>query len=410
MSKPRLVFLADYPNWAFDYVAQSIARRLSDRFRFRIEYASRHPWVTAKETDLLYVFFWGYKVPKEAGFSKQQVIKEVASWGWELTHRHEKISKEEFSHRYLDDCGWVTTPCAAIYSELTDVFPRVVHCPNGVEYDYFSEGAGRRAPNGGLKIGWVGNPQDEHKVKGLHEILLPAAEGFSFTYSDGRMGRRQLRDFYANIDVLAIGSLSESQPLPLLESMSAGCFPVSTCVGIVPELVVDGKNGLIVERSVQGFAEAFRWCSENVDQLRSRRLAQSEFAAGQSWDLWAPRFGDLFDAALEAVDAEHFRPPVGLTGVVVRKRSDTLRRKGPVPRRLTHLVFDIRDGLRRWFLGDRFGKGPGESIYAWYYPKRRWCVAVVTSFRQQVRDKGIWAAGSCARQSATLRMKKMVKL
>jgi hypothetical protein len=391
LRKPRITLLPDFPNWAFDYIARSIAARLKHRFDFRIEYAARHPAIRGSETDLLYVFFWGYKVPECSGLGKHQVIKDVASWAWCHQHKNYPVrSKPDFVQNYLDDCGFVTTPTAAIYTELaSEGFP-IVHCPNGVEDRYYANH--HCHPQGRLRIGWVGNAEDEHRVKGLKDVLLPASVGYDFKVSGGRMSRFELRKFYGSIDVLAVASSYESQPLPLLESMSAGCFPVCTNVGIVPELITSGENGLVVERSPEAFADAFKWCADNVEFLRARRAAQRKFAAKQSWDVWAPRFGDLFDFALANRNGGDLCLPKELAAILNRTALESGPFRAINDRRMSSGNFaiykiDSSDAIRRFFLGTRFGNGGGESLFRWYEHRRGWCSAVIRRFRElRVRD------------------------
>ncbi len=393
MAKPRIIFALDYPNWAFDYVARSIAARLSHRFKFRIEYGVYNPWITGNETDLIYVFYWRAKLPNNAGFKKDQVIKEVASWAWELSHHGLKFTKEEFAARYLDDCQYATTPCAQIYDALHSFYPNIVHCPNGVEHGYFSSGFHGVCPQGRLKIGWVGNPNDEHKVKGLYEILIPATKGYDFVYSDGSMTRRELRKFYAGIDVLAIASKSESQPLPLLEAMSAGCFPVCTNVGIVPEIILDKNSGLVVPRSVEAFVDAFRWCENNLEMLRSRRSEQTEFAGQQNWDIWAERFGDLFEAALNKQKSSDYALPSALSGTISRVGVLSPKKMPPqFVRRCECILVDYRNAIRRWFMGDRFKKAPGDVIYRWFHREIAWWKAIKRRFFEIVKEVGVLSA------------------
>jgi glycosyltransferase involved in cell wall biosynthesis len=386
-SKPRIIFALDYPNWAFDYVARSIAARLSHRFKFRIEYGVYNPCITGNETDLIYVFYWRAKLPKNAGFKKDQVIKEVASWAWELSHHGLKFTKEEFAAQYLDDCEYATTPCAQIYETLRPFYPNIVHCPNGVEHGYFSSGFLGVRPKGRLKIGWVGNPNDEHKVKGLHEILIPATKGYDFIYSHGSMTRRELRKFYAGIDVLAIASKSESQPLPLLEAMSAGCFPVCTNVGIVPEIILDKNAGLVVPRSVESFVDAFSWCEQNLEMLRTRRVSQSKFASQQSWDIWAERFGDLFEAALNKQKSPDFALPSALIGAISRVGALAPKKVHPqYLRRCRCFLVDLQNASRRWFMGDRFKKAPGDAIYRRFLREIAWWIAIKRRFFEIVKE------------------------
>jgi glycosyltransferase involved in cell wall biosynthesis len=134
----------------------------------------------------------------------------------------------------------------------------------------------------------------------LHDILIPACEGrFALEATDGRRSRREVARLYARSDVIAIASSAESQPLPLLEGMACGAFPVTTDVGIVPEVVRSGVNGLVVERSAEAFRHALRWCAEHLDAVRRAGALNAELVASErSWDHRAGRFAELFDTAL----------------------------------------------------------------------------------------------------------------
>jgi glycosyltransferase involved in cell wall biosynthesis len=397
LKKPSIALLPDFPNWAFDQIARSLASRLSHRFKFRIEYASQRPEIFRSETDLVYIFYWNFRPPADWGLKKNQVIRDVASWAWALSHHGLKFTKEEFAANYLNDCVAATTPCAEIYNALEPCFPNLVHCPNGVEHKYFSTGYQGVRPSGRLKIGWVGNPNDEHKVKGLHEILIPATGGYDFVYSHGSMTRRELRQFYSGIDVLAIASKSESQPLPLLEAMSAGCFPVCTNVGIVPEILHSGKNGLVVERSVDAFASAFEWCEQNLEMLRAKRRLQIASVADESWDIWANRFGDLFDAVLNIQSSSSSTLPASMQGAVERSGKNQTSQdsqdfeRTPI-QRLFKVVqanwWDLRDAICRWLMGDRFQKAPGEKIFKRIIKTRNWFFAIRRRFRELVIEQG----------------------
>ncbi len=330
MVKPRITFLADFPNWAFDSVARSLAVRLADRFEIEIEYTSRKPRLDPDRTDLLYVFFWGETHHQQFGFPPERVIKEVASYRWALEERFGRLSLERFVETHLADCAWVTTPCGRLFEQLKSVRERVFHCPNGVELDRFRSTRRRR---GRLRVGWVGNPRDA--CKGLHDILIPACgDRFPLEATDGRRTRTQVARLYGRVDVIAIASEAESQPLPLLEGMASGAFPVTTDVGIVPELVRSGVNGLVVERSVDAFREALQWCDEHRDQVRRAGALNADLmAAERSWDTRAARFGELFDAVLgrSAAPAPTPDEPPG-------SRARHALTKGRVPRRIAFVT------------------------------------------------------------------------
>jgi len=58
---------------------------------------------------------------------------------------------------------------------------------------------------------------------------------------------KDIRDVLAILDIYAISSVWEGQPIAMLEAMAAGCPIVATKVGGIPEIIVDGQNGLLAE-------------------------------------------------------------------------------------------------------------------------------------------------------------------
>jgi glycosyltransferase involved in cell wall biosynthesis len=56
-----------------------------------------------------------------------------------------------------------------------------------------------------------------------------------------------LPKFYSTLDVCALSSLNEGTPVALIEAMAAGKAVVATRVGGVPDLVDDGRTGMLVD-------------------------------------------------------------------------------------------------------------------------------------------------------------------
>jgi hypothetical protein len=292
--KPRILLLADRRGWAFDTAAQAIASRLSDAYEFRVEYVVEQPRIPASSFDLVHVFYWAETYHQRFVSDPRRVIKEISSHRW-ANQRFGSLTPEQTVQRHLADAGTLS----ATSRRLQGIFApfREVHwCPNGFEPGHF---AFRRPRSGPLRIGWAGNLNDP--CKGVREILEPAAgDEFELAIAGGDLGSAEMGDFYNSIDVLAVASSAEGEPLTLIEGMACGAFPVAVDVGIIPELVRHGRNGLIVERSVEAFREAFRWCSDHLEPLRqagrdnARMLLET-----RTWDLVAPQWQQLFDIAVQ---------------------------------------------------------------------------------------------------------------
>jgi glycosyltransferase involved in cell wall biosynthesis len=88
--------------------------------------------------------------------------------------------------------------------------------------------------------------------------------------------RRQMVEVYADLDAVALTSLNEGSPVALIEALASARPVISTAVGGVPDVVVNGVTGLTVPRSDPGaLAEGI------VRLLRDHDLAVRLAAAGR---------------------------------------------------------------------------------------------------------------------------------
>jgi glycosyltransferase involved in cell wall biosynthesis len=101
----------------------------------------------------------------------------------------------------------------------------------------------------------------------------------------GQVAPEEVPRYLQGADFLVLPSHSEGMPQVVLEAMDCGLSVVATRVGGVPEAVIDGRTGLLVE-------------AQNVQQLRSaieRMIVDAPFrtAAGR---LGLARAKDVFDS------------------------------------------------------------------------------------------------------------------
>lgn len=303
--RPRILLLADKRNWAFDHSARAIVGELSSHFDFEIRYVQEQPEINAAEWDLLYVFFWGETYHRQFRLDPTRVIKEISSHRWEDDAQYGPCNPKEMTRRFLREAGTALCTSLRLHEAFRLYHPSVFHTPNGYSPRLFHSQGKRQ---GSMRIGWAGNIADP--VKQFHNVLAPACEGhFDLRLASGSTSHRRMNDFYNGIDVFAISSKHEGEPLTLIEAMAAGCFPVCTNVGIVPELIQNHTNGIIIDRAEpQAFRDAFAWCEKNLDWVRRAGEANALRVRNERrWDLVAHHFRKAFDSALTETRRPKFR-------------------------------------------------------------------------------------------------------
>jgi len=80
------------------------------------------------------------------------------------------------------------------------------------------------------------------------------------------------------LDALVLMSEQEGLPMAIIEALSVGVPVIATAVGGVPEAVIDGKNGLLIPRSVPALAQALERLVQNRELQKAMRLqARQQF-------------------------------------------------------------------------------------------------------------------------------------
>ena len=149
---------------------------------------------------------------------------------------------------------------------------------NGIEYliravpHVLSE-----VPEAMFVIGSDGPLMDYHKSLAEN---LGVADQMLFV---GRISRMDLPYYYAASDVFVIPSVVEAFGLVTVEAMACGKPVVGTNVGGIPEIIVDGANGLLVEpKNPEKLAKNIVLLLENHELRkkmgqRGRKIAEEDF-------------------------------------------------------------------------------------------------------------------------------------
>lgn len=149
----------------------------------------------------------------------------------------------------------------------------------GVKYliEAFKEVREKR-PDAHLVIAGYGELESELKDQAKRQ----GTEGITFR---GKVERKDVPGYMKACEVFVLPSISEGFPLVILEAMSCGAPVIATDVRAMPEIVKDGKNGLLVKpRDPKGLARCILQLLG--DRMLRERMSRNnmEFAKGYSWE------------------------------------------------------------------------------------------------------------------------------
>jgi starch synthase len=116
----------------------------------------------------------------------------------------------------------------------------------------------------------------------------------------GKLSRSELVKEFAEADFLVLPSRFEPFGVVILEAMAAGLPVIASRVGGIPEIVAEGRTGLLVEPdSPDALAESLEHLSQDESLRHSMGRAARERVEEYAWDSIVPRILSVFVEALE---------------------------------------------------------------------------------------------------------------
>lgn len=324
MSKPRVWLAAYLHDWSFDITAQAIVKGLGHLYDFRIAYSEEVEQLNIAQAGPLidwaadcYVDLWWHGTLHYT--LGRRVLKQISSHRWQQ-RKWGKLKASNVLSTYADDVGAIAVPSRRLLELFREVDPgerpgipprQFALARKGFDPTAFFN-RGERSDR--LKVGWAGAVEapDKHVADIVaaepHLFIAggtsPAAREIMTTMRNARSRHySEMPAFFNHVDVIACASEAEGDPRPLIEGMACGCFPVTTDVGIVPELVTHLHNGYIIpagERGPRAFADAFTWCRDNLEYVREAGRKNAEWMITmRTWDAVMPTWRHAIDIAID---------------------------------------------------------------------------------------------------------------
>jgi len=207
--------------------------------------------------------------------------------------------------------GWIVVKNQWLWDRLTDEdHPRLRLHYHALDTTLWNPSGKSYQDRPGLLVGYAGH---DRPLKGLHLIreaveAIPGAELQTYLYTpEHRIPRESMPAWYRSLDVYVCASTpgQDCGPNPPMEAGLCGTPVVTTRVGQIGEMVVDGENGIVVERTVEAIRNALEQLRDVRERERLGRAAASSFL-----DRWATyegqRYNDLFEEMLDHAETPDY--------------------------------------------------------------------------------------------------------
>jgi len=299
-STPMLIsIVVDTPEWAHDFKTDSlIAREPMADMRIQKVYQRDLTPNRVADADLVFFYYLGqlnnYEMRQWCRQNIHKVLIGICDSEGSPRAVSEEIAQMAIGSPVVNESIFKT------YSDI-GMIRNLFLTPNGVETKFFTPaGYLPRSPDK-LVVGWAGNLAGRTTDKGYESILLPAlsrignVELRTASPQRDRLTREEMPDFYRGLDVYVCTSDLEGTPNPNMEAASCGIPVVTTAVGVMPQFIVDGKNGILLRsRSSEELASVLTDLANNKGRLVEMGAAARKTAEAWDWDVMANAYFDAF--------------------------------------------------------------------------------------------------------------------
>jgi glycosyltransferase involved in cell wall biosynthesis len=232
-----------------------------------------------------------------------------------------------FMKRYYHKVNSLLVPYKNIVKRLKPILPSIRKVPInvvplGVNAEYFSPAASSASykkklgiPSDYFVFGYAGRIAREKNLMDLYAAfqrlrkiypkiaLLVVGDGINYKRFQKKYNvykfpsTSKIRDYYRAMDTYVLPSYTETTCLTVLESMSCGIPVIASSVGMIPEYIESGTNGLILTRNTKNilFRDMKRMYEDNQFRNKIAQNARNTVISHFRWDHTAQRLVDIFE-------------------------------------------------------------------------------------------------------------------
>jgi glycosyltransferase involved in cell wall biosynthesis len=315
--KKKILLIPNMPNWSLDKIARNLVKHNTSDLAFEIVHFDDFigDWENLYEghdllfpmTNRLFHAMLGRDIPPDRSVT---LVTSFASWdGGKTVPPGFNVTPPRGEIRALKKALLVSTSCRKLWHIFSKHLP-VINLTQSCDLKMFYPAERKRASDH-LVVGWAGsvtnNENLDTDLRGIGGIIKPACaavDGVEFLAQFAEVGLvtddNEMRDYYNSLDLYLCASKSEGTPMTMLEAAACGVPALTTDVGMVPELIEEGVNGVVVERTVEAFAGKLEYFVKHRELLKEMgRAARARMEREFSWERLVDRWTEFFYMALE---------------------------------------------------------------------------------------------------------------
>ncbi|MEA5010986.1 MAG: glycosyltransferase family 4 protein [Angelakisella sp.] len=111
----------------------------------------------------------------------------------------------------------------------------------------------------------------------------------------------EMHEVYKQSDICLIPTIySEGTSLSCLEALSSGNAVIATRVGGLPDLIIDGYNGMMIEPTAQSLLDAITKVLDNPEMMVALKTHAVETAKAFSKNIWKERWTEIIKSQIKA--------------------------------------------------------------------------------------------------------------
>ncbi len=334
---PKILLVADRPNWAYDHICKFIITMLNRKYNISRDYLLFHikpiyynlfdrkilSYYYNKYIKYLYKYIYslkynnydivcylGWYFPFTGNFNlnSKKIIQGIFTKGFppqSYTLDINDIDIMQFVDKYLSFSNMIIAGSVDIYNFYKPYLKNKLSLATGaIDTNIFKPNL-KKIHKKELIVGWTGNPS--RQFKGYYDIILPSIKKIQSYNKDIIFNPRfsgsynNLYKYYQDIDLLILASIGDAGPYSFIEAGACGIPSISNKSGFPGELVVHNKNGLLVNRNIDEYVNSIDYLYNNRNLLESmsfqiRQDIVAEFSYNARYKNWDNVFMGLINS------------------------------------------------------------------------------------------------------------------